>query len=63
MNRYEAWVIARRYMKGFQPPITCGHAWSRWYGLILHWRYCSDCRMVEGTLGVGRQNVRPLSGQ
>jgi hypothetical protein len=50
MNRLEAWQVARRYIRGYNPPITCGHKFSRWFGLVLRWRYCSECRLVEGRL-------------
>jgi hypothetical protein len=51
MSRYEAFKIAKRFINSYQPPVTCGHAWSRWFGLVLRWRYCSECRMYEGLLG------------
>ena|ERR1700682_4322679 len=51
VNRYEAWQIAKRYVRSYQPPPTCGHAWSRWFGLVLRWRTCESCRLVEGRLG------------
>jgi len=38
-------------MQGYQPPITCGHRFTRWFGLILRWRVCEECRWVEGSLG------------
>jgi|GEM_PF-5197616 len=51
MNRYEAWRIAKRYVRSYQPPVTCGHRFTRWYGLIFRWRICEACRLVEGSLG------------
>ncbi len=50
VNRYEAYRIAKRFMQGYQPPIECAHKFSRWYGLILRWRRCSECPAVELTL-------------
>jgi hypothetical protein len=50
MTRYEAFKIARKFMQGYQPPVTCAHRFTRWFGLILRWRICEDCRWVEGSL-------------
>jgi hypothetical protein len=50
VERFLARKYARLYVHHYQPPISCGHHWSRWFGLIFHWRQCSECRMVEGVM-------------
>ncbi|MFI4977552.1 MAG: hypothetical protein ACHQC8_02575 [Solirubrobacterales bacterium] len=37
----------RRFLHRHVPAPACTHAWSRWFGLIWHWRSCENCRMVE----------------
>jgi hypothetical protein len=31
--------------------VTCAHKWSRWFGIVVRWRTCFECGMVEGSLG------------
>ncbi len=51
MTKAEARRIVKRFMAGYQPPITCAHRFTRWYGLLIQWRSCEDCRLVEGRIG------------
>ncbi len=51
MTPHQARLIVRRFMAGYQPPITCAHRFTRWYGLLIQWRSCQDCRLVEGRIG------------
>ena len=51
MNRTEARKIVSVFMRRYQPPITCAHRFTRWYGLLIQWRSCEHCRLVEGRIG------------
>lgn len=48
-QRQMARTIARQFMD-WKPPITCLHNWTRWYGLVFHWRTCRVCRWTEGVI-------------
>lgn len=62
MQKSTARSIARRFMWGYQPPITCGHKWAEWRvesrpsvgnwrtEFTYRWRFCKACRQVEGIL-------------
>ena len=54
IDRAQAHATVRRYVESFRPPLACGHRWSRWFGLVLRWRTCAACRMVEGSLWTTR---------
>jgi hypothetical protein len=53
MTRSEARAITKSFMRGYQPPPTCGHVFTRWFGLIFRWRSCTACGWVEGSVSRG----------